>query len=344
MTTSSCSRTVILLLTLASAASAQTTQTPPTDPEPLRIGPVTLSGYLQADALKVNGDDLEEQNDTFRIRRMRVTLTGDLAPKVGWAFSLEAAGPNAHLRDAFVVLRFSPAATVRIGQFYQPFMLDRLTSTSRTEVIDRAFFTDRIALTRDPGVMLYNTRPFYGWLLYSLDVSNGSGMNVSDNNDAKDVTGRVVAAPKALGGLAIGANVSSGEQPEGTRTRSGIDVSIDKRRFKLVVEGVRERSDGTGPDRDGYYVLGVYRFHPKQVTRHFRMAEVAMRFTALDDPGAARVATSAQSLIPSTTRELQAGGNYYVNRNVRFMANIIVPADDRTAPSSTLISRMQIMF
>lgn len=339
-------RLALLFLAFGSTATAQTPApaTPSPDPPPLRIGPVTLAGYLQVDGLTVAGDDLEENNDTFRIRRMRVGLSGDLAPRVGWTFSLEASGPSSHLRDAYITLRFSPAANLRIGQFYQPFMLDRLTSTSRTEVIDRAFFTDRIALTRDPGVMVYNAQPFFGWLSYSLDVSNGTGMNVTDNNDAKDVTGRVVAVPKELAGLSIGVNASSGEQPEGTRSRSGIDVSMDKRDFKFVLEGVRERSDGTGPDRDGFYFLGVYRFHPKQITPHFRMAELALRFTALDDPAAARAATPTRSFISATTRELQFGGNYYVNRNVRFLANIIVPVDERDAPGSTLISRMQIMF
>jgi phosphate-selective porin len=338
-------RIALLVLVLASRAAAQTPApaAPSPDPPPLKIGPVTLTGYLQADGLTVAGDDLEEQADTFRIRRMRVGLTGDLAPKVGWTFSLEAAG-SPHLRDAYITLRLVDWANVRFGQFYQPFSLDRLTSTSRLELIDRAPVTERIALTRDPGVMVFNARPFLGWLSYFFNVSNGTGMNVSDNNDAKDVTGRIVIAHRALRGFSVGINGSTGEQPTGTRNRGGIDLSIDNRTFKFAVEGLVEESDRTGPDRDGFYVLGVYRIHPAQVTPHFRMVEITARYASLDDPSGAREPTPTRSLIPEVTNEFQFGGNYYVNRNVRFLANAIIPVDDRDVPTATLIGRLQIIF
>jgi phosphate-selective porin len=91
-------------------------------------------------------------------------------------------------------------------------------------------------------------------------------------------------------------------------------------------------------------VLGVYRIHPQQVTPHFRMLELVARYSSLDDPSGARPASPTRSLIPDTTAEFQFGGNYYVNRNVRFMANAIVPTDDREVPSATFIARLQIMF
>jgi hypothetical protein len=333
----------LLFLCASAPVLAQSTPTTSSDPDPIRIGPVTIAGYLQVDGLTVSDDDLEEHEDTFRIRRMRFGLSGDLAPKVGWAFTIEGAG-SAHLRDAHITLRFANAAHVRIGQFYQPFSLDRLTSTSRTEVIDRAPITDRIALTRDPGVMVFNARPFLGWVSYFLDVSNGTGMNVNDDNDAKDVTGRLVITPPLVPGLGIGVNTSVGEQPAGRRTRTGADVSIDRRAFKVVAEAMREESDGTGPDRDGLYLLGVYRIHPKQVTPHFRMAELAARYQVAHDPTLAGPAGPDRSAVPNTTREIQFGANYYVNRNVRFLGNAIVPVDDREAPGTTIIGRMQVIF
>jgi phosphate-selective porin len=336
--------TLTISLFFATSALAQTGQpTPSTDPPPIRVGPVTITGYIQADALTVADDDLEESTDTFRIRRMRFGLSGDLAPKIGWAFSVEVAG-SPHLRDAYITLRFAEPATVRIGQFYQPFSLDRLTSTSRSELIERAPITDRIALTRDPGIMVYNVRPFFGWLSYWVDVSNGTGMNVSDNNDAKEVTGRIVIAPPPVQGLNFGVNASSGEEPPGTRTRTGVDVSYDRRHFKVVAEALREESDGTGPDRDGFYIIGVYRFLPAQATPHFRQADVVARYAVASDPSTARDATPTRSAIPDTTREFQLGANYYVNRNVRFQGQAVFPVDDRESPAATVIGRMQVLF
>jgi hypothetical protein len=333
----------LALVCAAEQAIAQTTPTAASDPPPIKVGPVTISGYIQADGLKVTGDDFDENTDTFRMRRVRFGLSGDLAPKIGWAFTIEAVG-SAHLRDAYITLRLADAANIRIGQFYQPFSLDRLTSTSRNEPIDRAPVTDVIALTRDPGVMVYNAKPFLGWISYSLNVSNGTGMNVTDDNDAKDVTGRLVMTPPGLAGLGIGVNASSGEQPTGTRTRTGVDISFDRRRFKAVAEGLRERSDGTGPDRHGFYMFGVYRFHPAQVRPHFRMAELVARYAVLTNPSAARPAGPAESAVPGTTRELQAGANYYVNRNVRFLGQAIFPVDERDVPGPTIIGRMQVLF
>jgi phosphate-selective porin len=338
-------RLAAVVLAFASSGFAQTAPaTPSADPAPLRVGPVTISGYLQADALTVTGDDFEENNDTFRVRRARLALSGDIAPKIGWNFSIEVAGVP-HLRDGYMTLRFVEWANVRFGQFYQPFGLERLTSTTRLEIIDRTQLTERIALTRDPGVMIFNARPFFGWLSYSFDVSNGTGQNVSDNNDAKDVTGRLVIAPPALAGLSVGVNASSGKQPAWRRNRSGVDVTYERGNAKIVAEALRDEStDGPGPERSGYYVFGVYRFHPRQVTPHFRMFEIAARYTSLDDPSAARTGTPTRSLIPETTSEFQFGANYYVNRNLRFMANAIIPTDDRDVPSSTLIGRLQVIF
>jgi hypothetical protein len=91
-------------------------------------------------------------------------------------------------------------------------------------------------------------------------------------------------------------------------------------------------------------VLGVYRFHPKQVRTHFRMAEVAARYHVSSDPTFGREPTPTRSGIPETTREFQAGANYYINRNVRFLAQGVIPVDDRDGPGATIIGRMQVLF
>ena len=41
---------------------------------------------------------------------------------------------------------------------------------------------------------------------------------------------------------------------------------------------------------------------------------------------------------------MQAGGNYYINRNIRIMLNAIAPLDDRTTPDMTIIARIQFAF
>jgi phosphate-selective porin len=312
------------------------------DPDPVRVGPFIVAGYIQADALKVTGDDLNEFSDTFRIRRARLSLVGNVLPKIGIALSADMSGGAVSLRDAYAVVQFSDQFQVRMGQFYPALGLERLTSTSRLEVIDRTHLTDALTYERNPGVAIANARPLKGWIGYNVGVFNGTGMNRTDDNDAKDVVGRVVITPPMVRGLAIGVSGGNGEQLLGERTRRGADISFDRGgAFKFAVEGLSETFERL-PDRKGFYLLGAYRVRPATITPHFRMVEFAVRYLQMDDPIAARPATPTQSVIPTTTHDIQLGGNYYVNRIIRFMANAIVPLDDRN--TTTLIGRLQFGF
>jgi hypothetical protein len=136
--------------------------------------------------------------------------------------------------------------------------------------------------------------------------------------------------------------------------RSTLGIQYDVPRWKILVEGVRQEL-GQNPASEGVVVLGAYRIRPQTVTPHFRLLELAARLFVFDDPASARGAapevpdedgggtpppTTDQ---PTTTRELQVGANYDVNRNVRIMGNVIVPVDDRPS-RTTLISRLQVVF
>jgi hypothetical protein len=328
---------------LAATVSAQNTPAPPPpDPPPPHVGPIAFAGYLQVDALGVAGDEFDEFADEFRLRRARLSATGDLVPKIGFAVSANFSGEAVSLRDAYATVRFADQFQVRAGQFHPAMGLERLTSTARLEVIDRTRLTDLVTYERNPGVAVLNAHPYRGWLSYNVGAFNGSGMNRADENDAKDIVGRVVVTPPMLPGIAIGAGGGGGEQLLGTRKRMGADVVFDRGgAIKLAVEGLRETFEGL-PDRSGFYVLGAYRIRPANVTPHFRMVEFAARYLQIDDPFTARPETPTHSAIPVTTREIQFGGNYYVNRIIRFMANAIVPLDERQA--MTFIARCQVGF
>ncbi len=334
--------TIPVLALLACAATVHAQSDPsPYDPPPMRVGPATVTGFVQADALKVTGDDFDEAPDTFRLRRARIGLRGDFAPKLGWALSAELAG-SPHVRDAFMTVRFAEQFQVRVGQFYPEYSLERMTSSSRLELIDRTRLTEALSYERNPGVMVLNAEPYRGWITYAITAFNGTGMNRSDDNDAKDATARIVITPPWIEGLAIGVNGGAGEQPDGDRDRVGADINFDRGPVRAAVEYLRETYGGV--ERDGFYVLGAYRIRPAQPAPHFRGAELTARFVQFDDPEGAREGTVDESVIPVRTREIQFGGNYYINRNVRFMANAIVPVDDRDVPSATFVSRLQVLF
>lgn len=101
--------------------------------------------------------------------------------------------------------------------------------------------------------------------------------------------------------------------------------------------------------------MTALRIRPAVVTPNFQMLELVLRISVLHDPATAAGAASEQ---PSddggapifteagvlTTREFQTGVNYYVNRSIRIMTNVVVPVDARLHPGPSLRSRLQVQF
>lgn len=320
--------------------------------EPLRIGPVTLSGSAWIESQMITGDERDLVADTFRIRRARIGLAGNLTPKVGWNISGEFTSEPA-LRNAFLIFRFTDQLNVRMGQATPPTGLERGTSPLVLELIDRSRLTTELTSGLDPGVTVLNAQPYRGWVSYAFSVYNGTGFNRADNNDAKDAAGKLEITPPAAAGLSVVLSGATGKQPAGRRTRSGLGVEYDVAAYKLAAEALRQTTSGRAA-RDGVFVMAVYRIRPADVTPHFRMLEFAARYVVFNDPPAAGSGPEATpdedgggdagpaGPVPATTRDLQAGVTYYVNRNVRAMFNALVPVDER--PGTTVLTRLQVVF
>ena len=143
----------------------------------------------------------------------------------------------------------------------------------------------------------------------------------------------------------------TGDQPDGRRTRSGFGVAYDVAPFKVAVEELRQTRTG-GSAKDGVMVMAVYRIRPRTVTPHFRLLELAARYVVFHDPEPEEAASDedgggsapVSALLPARTKDIQTGVNYHVNRNVRLMANLLVPTDGRQTPAATFMTRLQIVF
>jgi hypothetical protein len=357
-----CVAPALLLFLLATPAICQTREPggAPIDPAEantrsdvpsLRIGGVTLSGSLHADAMKTSHDLFDEYRDQFVIRRTRIGLAGTLTPNVGWNLSVEFAN-RPGLRNAFVQVRFTRYLSARLGQYTPLTSIERTTSPTSIEFIDRTRLTSQLTYPQDIGLTLLNEKPIAHWVNYAAAVINGAGFNRADDNDAKDVVGRLEVAPPRWRHASFVVSGSSGNQPRGNRTRQSAGFQVDAAAVKITAEALRENDTGLAV-REGYLVSGVYRIKARQVRPNFRMVELTARFFSFSDPLSARgvpanvdddAAATPVSFVPVTTREFQGGGNYYANRNVRVMVNILVPVDDRTTPGTTLVSRFQVVF
>lgn len=313
--------TVVLLLTFVTAVAGA--QTPADTPPHIHLG-----GYIQYDYLAPIGDGTEAA-DTFRFRRVRLQGSGTVTEKIGWTVSAEATATPI-LRDAYVTLKYFPAATVRVGQLVMPYGLEQYVLTSNVLEFTERIVTELIA-SRDAGIMVSNERPFFGWLSYAAAVTNGTRQNVPDNNSAKDGIVRFTAAPRRLGGLQMGVNAMRGNQPDGMRTRTGTDVSFERRLFHIAAELDGEQTGG-GVRKLGAYVFGAWRIYPSTVHQGFHHLEFGTRF-----------GRTRNLATPRNQWDLSA--NYYVDSNVRFMCDLILHRDrtEGIAPA-TFHARANIRF
>lgn len=177
---------------------------------------IRIRGLLQGDGRFFGGG--AGGNDTFLLRTARPTLEGTLGRWIGFRFTPEFAGDSASIVDAYADLRFSPAATVRVGKFTSPVGLERLQSSSSLAAVERALASELLP-NRDIGVQLQGEAAG-GRLSYALGVFNGAvdGRDAATTNpdDEFEYAGRLFLEPlKGSGGfwagLGFGIGASTGE-------------------------------------------------------------------------------------------------------------------------------------
>ena len=178
-----------------------------------------LGVLLQADNRVFIDDDDRPQNDTFLWRRVRPTLEGSWGDLVGFRLTPEFAGDSASLVDAYVDLKFSPAATLRLGKVKGPIGLERLQSGAALALVERGYPTE-LAPNRELGAQLQGTLAG-AKLGYVLGVYNGAadGRDSPTTNPDNDyeLAGRLFLEPwkggaGALSGLGLGIAASTGDK------------------------------------------------------------------------------------------------------------------------------------
>lgn len=308
-------------------------------PTPIKVGRLTISGYVQADYRTAIADEPDAVIEGFLLRRARLSFITEIAPTITLVAQGDfAASPIA--RDIYIQFSGMKYAAIRAGQFVAPFGLERMTSSYRLELIDRSVVAEVLTPSRDVGVMVSNPRPFWNWLTYYAAVVNGSGQNNRDANKAKDLVGRLAAAIPPVKGLSIGVNANGGTQPDGVRRRYGADISYERPCFRATAERIEQTLDGP-VDRtlSGLVLIGVWRQPAAKRTDYFAGYELAARFVNLDD-GAGAIGAA-----PIGLRELQFGGNYYITPQARVMSNLVVPiGDEQPITRTRWWTRLQVVF
>lgn len=151
-----------------------------------------INAYLQADA-RFFTDWHPLENDFF-IRRARLSFSGTLCSDWGYCFSGAFEGTSASLEYGWLEYKKFPWATLRVGEYRQPFSMEAMHSSNWIQFIERALGPTNIAPFEDIGGQLAGT--FWDERVnYAISVYNGQGRNNPDSDSSKEVTTRVFFQP-----------------------------------------------------------------------------------------------------------------------------------------------------
>ena len=182
---------------------------------------LTLGGYIQANLESGDVSAFEGRfganalKDRFRLRRARITLTGDFAEQFDFKIEGDFEQSDAAITalrtvnvttgatttvtnsnrvefsatDIFINWHGIPEANVRVGQWKAPFGLEQLTPDATIYTIERSLPTGALTPERQIGAMLWgkpltNVLPEQKDLMtYYAGIFNGNGRNFNNNDN-----------------------------------------------------------------------------------------------------------------------------------------------------------------
>ncbi|HRF76828.1 MAG TPA: porin [Chitinophagales bacterium] len=219
--------------------------------------------------------------DAFDLRRARLDFRGDIAPKVGYRLHTELAG-TPKILDATFVYKPYEWLNVNVGQSKYPVCYDNLYSPWNLLTISRTQIDNSLSFRESDLYGNQNGRDIGLWLSgkysigseeakrplldYTLGIYNGSGINVADNNQDKDISAALGISPIKdlwIFGRFLNGIGRTTVQPtvDADRTRFGGNISYKYKSF--IVEGeylaASDESDSLALlERSGYYVTLGY--------------------------------------------------------------------------------------
>lgn len=164
-----------------------------------------VQGLYQLDADK----DFTLKSNTLRMRRVRMSVDGNLSKNVSYKIQGDwVCSPI--LVDAYIKIKACPEFAVQVGQFKTPFTLESPINPLNLEIFDYGETVKALSgyddvcgvgkQGRDIGVMATGSLfkledQNFSLIDYSIGVFNGNGINVIDNNNRKDIVGRLEFHP-----------------------------------------------------------------------------------------------------------------------------------------------------
>ncbi len=176
-----------------------------------------ISGFVQGMYQANLNNEGELIDNTFRMRRVRMSIDGTLVK--GLTYKIQGDFTRSPmLVDAYLKYKPCNEFAIQVGQFKIPFSIESPINPLNLEIFDYGESVKGLtgysdvcgvgSLGRDLGIMATGSLfpvetqngEKFGIVDYSLGVFNGNGANNLDNNNRKDIVGRLEVHPglKAL--------------------------------------------------------------------------------------------------------------------------------------------------
>ncbi len=246
------------------------------------------SGTLQLDGLLqiwfVHDPKATDSEDTFRLRRGEIKLSGEIVPKIQWTIMVDPAKElkvnkttttigtttvvedvsvdqqSKILQELFFRIGYLPYHLVDLGQFKIPVTEEGRRSSAQLDTIERSIIGRTYGDKRDIGFQVTGNFP---WVEYRIGLFNGEGINQTDKNNQKDYTGLLIAKP--LLGLEVGGSGYRGSLGKSAtdRDRYGAELRYQYQDLSFKSEAMWAK-DGTTYSNGWYLQLGYF-ILPKQL-------------------------------------------------------------------------------
>ena len=321
-------------------------------------GAINLMGYAQTtyDVTSVGESDNKKVTNGFDVQRFIMMADAKLSDKLGFWLMYDFAASKFH--EYYAQYSFSPALKLRVGQFKQPFTLESLMPPFLVSNIgfdesilymagiggDPCFGMGRVG--RDSGIMLTGDLIDHGagkLLGYSIGIFNGSGMNLKDNNNQKDVIGMLNVRP--VTGLTISTSFILGTARAQAPSPYGAFAAGEnyrRNRFSAGVEykgsPVYVRSEFMSGWDGGVNSIGAYIDIEGRVAKNL---DIVAGYDFLDRNTGLK--TDAPSH-PASTNNFMVGLQYWVYKQCGIRSEYIHKSPRMGVPVNQWITQFQIAF
>jgi phosphate-selective porin OprO/OprP len=229
-----------------------------------------LHAVVQFDSRSFFGDNGQNGNDGFLIRRARPIFSGTVFHDFDFNFTPDFGGSVVQIQDAYVNYRYNPALQLQAGKFKSPVGLEQLQADPFTSFNERSLATDLVP-NRDLGVALKGDL-FNGVASYTLGLFNGAAdYNGTTTNqsfqDDKAFAGRVFFQPwknsdlNGLRGLGFGLGGSYQANHPATNAATGLTPGFTtdgQQKFFTYASGVNASGAAWRVSPQAYYYYGPF--------------------------------------------------------------------------------------